>query len=65
MKHRNVRVDDETWAATVRLAELDNQYASDRVRELLRRDVSRNRKRLEADPVWLEKISHARETGEW
>lgn len=65
MKHRNVRMDDETWFAASRLAEMDNQRISDRVREMLKRDVARNRKRLEADPVWQERLRKYRETGEW
>lgn len=65
MKHRNVRMDDETWFALSRLAELDNQRISDRVRDLFRRDVAKNRRRLEEDPVWQERLKRARETGEW
>lgn len=65
MKHRNVRMDDETWFAVSRLAELSNQRVSDRVRDLLERDISRNRKLLEEDEVWQARLRRARETGEW
>src|SRR5882757_9550475 len=54
MKHRNVRMDDRTWLAAARVAELKGQRISDLVRSLLRGVVTRNRKLLENDPVWQE-----------
>ena len=65
MKHRNVRMDDETWFAVSRLAEINNQRVSDRVRDLLARDIARNRKVLDEDPVWQTRLARFRETGEW
>lgn len=65
MKHRNVRMDDETWFAASRLAEMYDQRISDLVRDLLRRYVSRHRKELDEDAVWQERLRKARETGEW
>jgi predicted transcriptional regulator len=65
MKHRNFRLDDETWFAFSRLAELYDQRVSDRARDLLRRDVARHRKELDSDPAWQERLRKVRETGEW
>lgn len=54
MKHRNVRMDDRTWAAASRVAEIKGQRISDVVRTLLRSYVTRNRKLLEDDQRWAD-----------
>lgn len=52
MRHRNVRMDDETWMAASRIAQLRGERISDVVRNLVRGYVARNRKLLENDPEW-------------
>lgn len=52
MKHRNVRMDDATWLAASRIAELKGERISDVVRTLVKGYVSRNRKLLDNDPEW-------------
>lgn len=54
MKHRNVRMDDRTWFAASRVAELQGKRISDLVRSLLAGFVAKNRKLLENDPAWQE-----------
>lgn len=65
MKHRNFRIDDKSWFAISRLAELDDRPVSDLIRELLHRYVDRNKKLLDNDPEWQARVANARETGEW
>ena len=65
MKHRNVRMDDETWWAISRIAELRGIRVSDVMRDLARGYHRRHKKLLDNDPVWQERLRRARETGEW
>lgn len=50
MRHHNVRVDDATWKAALRIADLRGERISDVIREFLRGYVRRHRKLLEDDP---------------
>lgn len=52
MRHRNFRLDDETWFAASRIAELTDERISDVMRSLVQGYVRKNRKLLENDPVW-------------
>lgn len=52
MKHRNFRLDDSTWKAASRIAELRGERISDAMRELVRGYVRRHKKLLDSDPVW-------------
>lgn len=52
MKHRNFRLDDETWEAASRIAELRKERISDVMRTLVRGYVRRHRRLLDSDPEW-------------
>lgn len=56
MKHRNFRLDNRTWRAAHRIAELHNQRISDVARDLFRGYVRRHKKLLDNDPVWQEML---------
>lgn len=65
LKHRNFRLDDRTWFAASRIAELRGSRISDVARDFFRGYVRRHAKLIENDPVWIERERRANETGEW
>jgi hypothetical protein len=65
MKHRNFRLDNRTWKAASRIADLRRERISDVLRDFVRGYVRRHRKLLDDDPVWQEYERRAQETGEW
>lgn len=52
-RHRNFRIEDETWFALSRIAELRGERTSEVMRQLAKGYVTRHRKLLTDDPVWL------------
>lgn len=60
MKHRNFRLDDETWFAASRIAELRGSRISDVMRELARGYVRRHKRLLDGDAVWEAKLREIR-----
>lgn len=60
MKHRNFRLDDETWFAASRIAELQGTRISDIARDLFRGYVRRHKRLLEGDAVWEAKLRELR-----
>lgn len=65
MKHRNFRLEDETWFAAVRIAELRGSRVSDVAREFFRGYVRRHKRLLEGDAVWEAQVKRHAETGKW
>jgi hypothetical protein len=65
MKHRNFRLDDETWFAASRVAELMGSRISDVAREFFRGYVRRHKRLLDKDPEWQARLTKFRETGQW
>jgi len=65
MKHRGFRLDDETWYAASRIAELQGSRISDVARDFFRGYVRRHKRLLDDDPVWQEQRRRAVETGKW
>lgn len=57
MRHRNFRLDDETWDAASRIAELRNERISDVMRTLVRGYVRRHKRLLDSDPEWQSRKS--------
>jgi len=55
MRHRNFRLDDETWFALTRIAEIQDKRTSDIMRDLVRGYVRRNRRLLDNDSKWQER----------
>ncbi len=60
-KHRNFRVEDELWFAFAFVAEMDRERTSDRIRRLLREDVRKHQRQLNANPKWQTKLAELRE----
>jgi len=65
MKHRNFRLDDETWFAALRIAELRGSRISDVARDFFRGYVRRHKRLLVGDAIWDAQVKRARETGKW
>lgn len=56
-KHRNFRIEDRTWFALARIAELRKERTSEVMRQLANGYVKRHHKLIENDPVWLAKLA--------
>lgn len=54
MRHRNFRLDDETWFAASRIAAIKGQRISDVMRDLARNYVTRHKRLLADDVRWAE-----------
>jgi hypothetical protein len=63
-RHRNFRIEDETWFALARIAELQRERTSEVMRELAEGYVRKHRKLIENDPVWLAKLAELRASTE-
>lgn len=56
-RHRNFRIEDREWFALARLCEIRGERTSDVMRRLVRAELARHRKVLDADPVWQAKLA--------
>lgn len=59
-KHRNFRIEDATWFALSRIAELRRERTSEVMRELAEGYVRKHRKLIDNDPVWQAKLAELR-----
>jgi hypothetical protein len=59
-KHRNFRIEDETWFALSRIAELRRERTSEVMRELAEGYVRKHRRLIADDPTWLAKLEEIR-----
>jgi hypothetical protein len=60
LKHRNFRLDDETWFGVSRIAELRGTRISDVMRDLARGYFRRHKRLLEGDAIWEAKLREIR-----
>lgn len=63
-RHRNFRIEDETWFALARIAELRRERTSEVMREFAEGYVRKHRRLIENDPAWQAKLAELRATTE-